>query len=157
MRKIKITVGGVAIKVALLNTPTADAVYAALPIEATAGVVEYGGATTAYDFPVFDGDQSPTRLLSSYGGNNWIYNAKNDIQGRRQEDHFGCRLSSLSQTGSRAWADRHGRIDPERGATRQEYPAPGRLGKNGGATCNKEKAGKKDDCIMITVFEGHPF
>lgn len=36
MRKLKITVGDVAINVSLLSTPTADAVYAALPIQATA-------------------------------------------------------------------------------------------------------------------------
>lgn len=59
------------------------------PIDATTGVVEYGGAHTAYDFPVFSGDQSPSRLISSYGNNNWIYNAKNDIQGRAQKDHWG--------------------------------------------------------------------
>ena len=36
MRKIKITVGGVAIDVALADTPTADAISAALPIHASA-------------------------------------------------------------------------------------------------------------------------
>lgn len=59
------------------------------PITATSGVVEYGGAFTAYDFPTFTEDHSPTRLLSSYGANNWIYNAKVDIQGRRRADHWG--------------------------------------------------------------------
>lgn len=59
------------------------------PIEQTRGVLEYGGAHTAYDFPSFTDDQTPTRLLSSYGGNNWIYAAKTDIQGRRQADHWG--------------------------------------------------------------------
>lgn len=59
------------------------------PINATAGVESHGGAFTAYDFPVFAEDQSPTRLVSSYGGNNWIYNARRDIQGRRQADHWG--------------------------------------------------------------------
>jgi hypothetical protein len=36
MRKIKITVGSVAIDVALADTPTADAILAALPIHASA-------------------------------------------------------------------------------------------------------------------------
>ena len=45
------------------------------PVDATSGVAEYGGAFTAYDFPTFAEDQTPTRLISSYGGNNWIYNA----------------------------------------------------------------------------------
>lgn len=36
MRKIKITVGGVAIDVALADTPTADAILAALPIHSSA-------------------------------------------------------------------------------------------------------------------------
>ena len=36
MRKIKITVGEVAIHVALADTPTADAVFAALPIQSSA-------------------------------------------------------------------------------------------------------------------------
>ena len=59
-----------------------------MPIDARSGVVEYGGAHTAYDFPVFSEDQTSTQLISSYGNNNWIYNAKNDIQGRRAQDHW---------------------------------------------------------------------
>lgn len=59
------------------------------PIEATSGVENYGGAFTAYDFPSFAEDQTPARLLSSYGGNNWIYKATHDIQGRRKADHWG--------------------------------------------------------------------
>lgn len=59
-----------------------------MPIDARSGVVEYGGAHTAYDFPVFSEDQSSTQLISSYGNNNWIYNAQNDIQGRRAKDHW---------------------------------------------------------------------
>ncbi len=27
-------------------------------------------------------------MISSYGGNNWCYNAKTDIQGRRKKDHW---------------------------------------------------------------------
>lgn len=58
------------------------------PITARTGVHPYGGAFTAYDFPAFAEDYSPTQLLSSYGANNWIYNAKRDIQGRRKDDHW---------------------------------------------------------------------
>jgi hypothetical protein len=58
------------------------------PIDARSGVVEYGGAYTAYEFPTFAEDQTPTQLVSSYGGNNWVYNAKIDIQGRRKADHW---------------------------------------------------------------------
>ena len=59
------------------------------PLEATAGVVAHGGPHTAYDFPTFAEDQTPTRLLSSYGINNWAYNARNNIQGRARADHWG--------------------------------------------------------------------
>jgi prepilin-type processing-associated H-X9-DG protein len=52
-------------------------------------LAEYGGPRTAYNFPSFAEDQTPTQLVSSYGGNNWIYNAKSDIQGRRRQDHWG--------------------------------------------------------------------
>jgi prepilin-type N-terminal cleavage/methylation domain-containing protein len=58
------------------------------PVTTRSGVAEYGGAFTAYDFPAFAEDQSPTQLLASYGANNWIYNAKAAIQGRRQADHW---------------------------------------------------------------------
>lgn len=58
------------------------------PLEAKTGVAEYGGAFTAYDFPAFAEDQSPTQLLSSYGVNNWVYNARSDIQGRARADHW---------------------------------------------------------------------
>ena len=58
------------------------------PIEARTGITEYGGAITAYDFPVFAEDQTPTQLVSSYGVNNWIYNAPSDIQGRAKADHW---------------------------------------------------------------------
>ena len=43
---------------------------------------------TAYDFPAFAEDQTPAQLVSSYGANNWIYNANADIQGRRRSDHW---------------------------------------------------------------------
>jgi prepilin-type N-terminal cleavage/methylation domain-containing protein len=59
------------------------------PLEATTGVVNYGGPRTAYDFPVFAEDHTPGQLVSSYGGNNWVYDARNDIQGRRRQDHWG--------------------------------------------------------------------
>lgn len=66
------------------------------PLEATSGVETYGGPHTVYDFPSFAEDHSPRRLLSSYGGNNWVYNTKKDIQGRRAEDHW----RSFDVTGS---------------------------------------------------------
>ena len=49
--------------------------------------VEYGGPTTVYDFPIVDPtmQSSNTRLLSSYGINNWVYDPApgiTDIQGR---------------------------------------------------------------------------
>ncbi|HAO68166.1 MAG TPA: hypothetical protein DCR17_15970 [Verrucomicrobiales bacterium] len=54
-------------------------------------LVNYGGAKTSYNFPNFDqdGEAGAKFLISSYGGNNWIYNAKNDIQGRAKKDHWG--------------------------------------------------------------------
>jgi hypothetical protein len=52
-------------------------------------MVEYGGPRTAYDFPVFADDHAPGRLVSSYGGNNRVYDARTDIQGRRRQDHWG--------------------------------------------------------------------
>jgi prepilin-type N-terminal cleavage/methylation domain-containing protein len=58
------------------------------PIEATAGVTDHGGAFTAYEFPVFAEDDSARQLVSSYGVNNWVYNARDSIQGRAKEDHW---------------------------------------------------------------------
>ena len=54
-------------------------------------LVDWGGAKTAYNFPNFanDGEAGSRFLVSSYGGNNWIYNAKVDIQGRAKKDHWG--------------------------------------------------------------------
>jgi prepilin-type N-terminal cleavage/methylation domain-containing protein/prepilin-type processing-associated H-X9-DG protein len=52
-------------------------------------LADYGGARTAYNFPSFAEDGSPRNLVSSYGMNNWAYNAKQDIQGRRKADHWG--------------------------------------------------------------------
>jgi prepilin-type N-terminal cleavage/methylation domain-containing protein len=59
------------------------------PLESTSGVESYGGPHTVYDFPTFADDFNDGRILSSYGGNNWVYDAKNDIQGRAREDHWG--------------------------------------------------------------------
>ena len=44
-------------------------------------LAEYGGPHTAYNFPTFDGDHEPGAkfLVSSYGANNWIYDARADI------------------------------------------------------------------------------
>ncbi|MDG1889951.1 MAG: type II secretion system protein [Verrucomicrobiota bacterium] len=54
-------------------------------------LANYGGAHTSYNFPNFAADQAkgPEFLISSYGGNNWIYNTKKDIQGRARKDHWG--------------------------------------------------------------------
>jgi prepilin-type N-terminal cleavage/methylation domain-containing protein/prepilin-type processing-associated H-X9-DG protein len=51
--------------------------------------VDYGGPTTAYDFPIND-PASPNLLLSaSYGVNCWIYNPNtNNIQGRIADWHW---------------------------------------------------------------------
>ena len=66
-----------------------SAIERSRPIDSKTGVLEYGGAFTAYDFPVFAEDHSPTQLTSSYGVNNWVYNARSAIQGRAQADHWG--------------------------------------------------------------------
>jgi prepilin-type N-terminal cleavage/methylation domain-containing protein len=94
------------------------------PIADTSGVVEYGGAVTAYDFPVFAEDHSPTRLLSSYGGNNWIYKARADIQGRKKEDHWGSFEVPFATTEIPLFADamwRGGGPD-HRNATKDQTP-----------------------------------
>ena len=45
--------------------------------------VDYGGATTAYDFPVNDPADPAHLLIASYSLNCWVYNAPtNNIQGR---------------------------------------------------------------------------
>jgi len=45
--------------------------------------VDYGGPTTAYDFPIPDPTDSAHWLLASYGLNCWVYNPDtNNIQGR---------------------------------------------------------------------------
>jgi prepilin-type N-terminal cleavage/methylation domain-containing protein/prepilin-type processing-associated H-X9-DG protein len=45
--------------------------------------VEYGGPTTAYDFPINDPTDPNRPLIASYGVNCWVYNAPtNNIQGR---------------------------------------------------------------------------
>jgi len=62
-----------------------------LPVETPESqLAEYGGAHTAYNFPDFEGDQAAGTkfLISSYGGNNWIYDARSDIQGRPAKDHW---------------------------------------------------------------------
>ena len=46
--------------------------------------VDYGGATTAYDFPMADPSNPTHWLQASYGLNCWVYNAPtNNIQGRQ--------------------------------------------------------------------------
>lgn len=49
----------------------------------------YGGPRTSYNFPDFAEDRSATFLIASYGANNWIYDARTDIQGRARADHWG--------------------------------------------------------------------
>jgi len=51
----------------------------------------YGGPHTGYNFPNFEGDQAQGAefLVSSYGANNWIYKARQAIQGRPAKDHWG--------------------------------------------------------------------
>jgi prepilin-type N-terminal cleavage/methylation domain-containing protein/prepilin-type processing-associated H-X9-DG protein len=45
--------------------------------------VDYGGPTTAYDFPIPDPTDSSHLLIASYGLNCWVYNpSTNNIQGR---------------------------------------------------------------------------
>jgi prepilin-type N-terminal cleavage/methylation domain-containing protein/prepilin-type processing-associated H-X9-DG protein len=51
--------------------------------------VEYGGPTTAYDFPMNDPDGSGRLLIASYGVNCWVYNPNtNNIQGRDASFHW---------------------------------------------------------------------
>jgi prepilin-type N-terminal cleavage/methylation domain-containing protein/prepilin-type processing-associated H-X9-DG protein len=45
--------------------------------------VDYGGPTTAYDFPIPDPINSSRKLIASYGLNLWVYNpSTNSLQGR---------------------------------------------------------------------------
>jgi prepilin-type N-terminal cleavage/methylation domain-containing protein/prepilin-type processing-associated H-X9-DG protein len=51
--------------------------------------VDYGGPTTAYDFPINDPSNPNNLLLASYGLNNWVYNPDtNNIQGRDAALHW---------------------------------------------------------------------
>ena len=61
------------------------------PLDTPEGqLAQHGGPHTAYNFPKFDGDHEPGArfLVSSYGANNWIYDARTDIQGRPARDHW---------------------------------------------------------------------
>ena len=50
---------------------------------------DYGGPTTAYDFPINDPANPNSLLLASYGANCWIYNPDtNNIQTRIAEWHW---------------------------------------------------------------------
>jgi prepilin-type N-terminal cleavage/methylation domain-containing protein/prepilin-type processing-associated H-X9-DG protein len=54
-----------------------------------ATAVDYGGPTTAYDFPINDPVNPNSLLLASYGANCWIYNPDtNNIQARAAELHW---------------------------------------------------------------------
>ena len=51
--------------------------------------VDYGGPTTAYDFPVPDPADPALPLIASYGLNCWVYNPDtNNIQGRDASLHW---------------------------------------------------------------------
>ena len=51
--------------------------------------VNYGGPTTAYDFPINDPADPSHLLIASYGLNCWIYNpATNNVQGRDANWHW---------------------------------------------------------------------
>jgi len=51
--------------------------------------VEYGGPSTAYDFPIDDPKDSTHLLIASYGINCWVYNPDtNNIQGRDISWHW---------------------------------------------------------------------
>ena len=51
--------------------------------------VDYGGPTTAYDFPIPDPANPALPLLASYGLNCWVYNPDtNNIQGRDASLHW---------------------------------------------------------------------
>jgi prepilin-type N-terminal cleavage/methylation domain-containing protein/prepilin-type processing-associated H-X9-DG protein len=55
------------------------------PVENGAGFEEYGGTYFAYEMGL--GKHSNFEM-ASYGANLWMYNAKDDIQGRRKEYHW---------------------------------------------------------------------
>ena len=51
--------------------------------------VDWGGPTTAYDFPIFDPANPALLLTASYGLNCWVYNPDtNNVQGRLAELHW---------------------------------------------------------------------
>jgi prepilin-type N-terminal cleavage/methylation domain-containing protein/prepilin-type processing-associated H-X9-DG protein len=80
----------------LRRAPGAATAEIKKPLETPASqLVEYGGPHTAYAFPDFAEDGAPQNLVSSYGINNWVYNADADIQGRRKEDHWGSIEAAL--------------------------------------------------------------
>ena len=59
--------------------------------------VDYGGPTTAYDFPIPDPANPDVYLSASYGYNCWAYNPDtNSIQGRDESSHW-CKYGNASQ------------------------------------------------------------
>ncbi len=69
------------------------------------GFVEYGGINSAYIMGV--GDHA-TNEVSSYGLNNWVYSAPQDIQGRVAENHWrspteATELTEIPLLGDSMW------------------------------------------------------
>jgi len=64
-------------------------------LSTTAGQNQFGGMTTAFEFPIAAGnvDAFEDGEPGSYGANLWIYNTKVDIQGRSAENDW-CKISA---------------------------------------------------------------
>jgi prepilin-type N-terminal cleavage/methylation domain-containing protein len=73
----------------------------------TAGQGQFGGLSTAFEFPVASGeiDQFENGEPGSYGANLWIYNTTVLIQNRDPKNHWGKLLSALSPTQTPLMAD----------------------------------------------------
>ena len=64
MRKVKFTMGAVVLEAEVLNTPTADAIYAALPIESSANI---WGKEVYFSTPVSAGQEPEAREVMEPG------------------------------------------------------------------------------------------
>jgi prepilin-type N-terminal cleavage/methylation domain-containing protein/prepilin-type processing-associated H-X9-DG protein len=60
-------------------------------LSTTAGQNQFGGMTTAFEFPIANGtvDTYENGEPGSYGANLWIYQTQVDIQGRAAANHWG--------------------------------------------------------------------